>query len=182
LYDIDLLDYLNEGISVESKIVFGENADSLTKLLTGEIIAEIIAVEDNSQIKILSAEYNKKTGKFEITIKNTGEDIVHVDPEITDIIIADEKTTIGGEQQRIKPGKESIFKIKALLKEADFEDNQKIKVYVRYGAHKDVLLKLLTQEFDLVVKKYNYKLIVFIVVVLILIKLIMSLRKKRTIV
>ncbi len=180
LYDVSLSGYLDEKITIESKIMFGESKNSLTKLFTKETKVELISSKDDSKIKISNVEYNKRTNNFEVSVKNIGKTTVYVDSEIVDLIIAGKKTMFGAEQQKIKSGKKELFKIKTTLEEADFKDNQKVKVHVQYGAYKDVLLKSLTQEFDFVIKKQSYfKLIIFVIVMLILIKLILSLRKKR---
>lgn len=178
-YDLDLNDYLDETITTQSKIVLGDTPGSLIKLLTIESTVEIIAAKDDSRIEISSVVYNKGTRRFEITIKNTGVEDVYADAEIVDLIIAEEKVTLGTEQQRIQPGRKGIFKIKALLEEVDMEDNSRIKVYIRYGAREDALIKRLTQEFALVIKSRNYKLAMLAVMVLAIVLLLSSIRKKR---
>lgn len=178
-YDVNLNDYLDETIEAESKIVLGDTPASLVKLLTIKSAVEVITAKDDSRIEISSVVYNKGTKRFEITIKNRGEEEVHADAEILDLMIAEEKVTLGAEQQRIQPGRKGIFKIKALLEEVDLEDNVRIKVRIRYGAREDALIKSLTQEFALVIKSGNYKLALLVGMVLVILWLYSSLRKKR---
>lgn len=179
IYNVDLSDYLNQELTSESKIIFGENKEFLSKLLTKKTTIEIIASEDHSKIDILDVKYNQKNQNFEIVIRNIGKVDVFADPEIINLVIADEKTTAGAEQQKIKPGKKKTFEIKTDLEGSDFNDNKLIKVHVRYGEKKDILLNSLTEEFDFDIKRYDYKPILLIIIILIAIKLWLSLRKKR---
>ncbi len=179
LYSLDLTLYLDKDLTVESKILFGESTNSLTKLLAKTLDLDVVTIGDSSRIAIKSVVYNKETKRFELVVKNEGEKEVYADAEIVDIIIAGEKVTLGAEPQKIKPGQEEIFKIKAVLEEVDIEDNPVIKARVRYGERKGILLKVMMKEFDFAFKKFNYKPWVLIIIVLIVIKLIISIRKKR---
>lgn len=179
VYSLDLTPYLDKNLIVESKIIFGESANSLTKLLAKTLNLDVVAVEDSSKISIQSLVYNKGTKRFELIVKNEGEKDVYADAEIVDLIIASEKVTLGAEQQKIKPGQKNLFKIKALLEEMDIEDNPTVTARVRYGERENILLKSMTREFDFAFKTFNYKLLVLVIIILIVIKLILSIRKKR---
>ncbi len=179
IYDVDLSKYLDEEIFAFSKVALGDSPASLTNLFTAENKVEIVSAEDYSEIEITSLVYNKKTKRFEITIKNTGGESVFAAVDIVDIIIADKKITIGSEQLEIQPGKSEVFKIKAQLEEVDIEDNPTVKVHAKYGFRKDVLIKSLIQEFDLVIKSIDYKPILIIAVILIILWQLLAIRKKR---
>lgn len=179
VYNLDLGSYLEKDLTIDSKILFGESANSLTNLLAKTLTVDVVAVEDSSRITIQSLVYNKETKRFELIVKNEGEKDVYADAEIVDLIIAGEKVTLGAEQQKIRPGQKNLFKIKAVLEEMDIEDNPTVKVGVRYGERGDILLKAMAQEFDFAFKRFNYKILVLVILVLIVIKLILSIRKKR---
>ena len=182
LYDVDLLQFLDTEITVESTVVYGQSAASLTKLFMKKgIPVETVTVEDFSKISIEKAEYDKRGKRFEITIKNQGEKVVYVDLELLDLIIDGEKNTLGGEAQALSPGKTTVAAIKADLEEADFEDNKVITVRARYGEREGILIKTLVREFELQFTESQYKPILLVVVVIILALMLLKLRKKRRI-
>ncbi len=178
-YDVDLSNYPNEDILAYSKVALGDSPASLTTLFTSEKKVEIVSAEDYSKIEITDVVYNKKTKRFEVTVRNAGGEVVFAAVDIVDIIIADTKKTIGTEQLEIQPGKSEVFKIKAQLEEIDIEDNPAVKVHVKYGSRKDVLIKSLIQKFDLTIKSIDYKPILIIGLVLIILWQLLSIRKKR---
>jgi len=178
-YDVDLIEYLDETIYAQSKVVLGDTPSSPVRLLLIETKVEIVSIEEDSAIEITDAVYNKGTKRFEITIKNVGEDDVYADADIIDLIIADEKTILSAELQKIGSGDEGVFKIKAALEEVDFADNPTIKVRVRYGAQENVLIKQITEEFDLIIRGTDYKLVAVVVMVLVVLWLLASIRKKK---
>lgn len=179
VYRLDLGSYLENDLTMDSKIIFGESADSLTKLLVKTLTVDVVAVDDSSKISLQSVVYNKGTNRFELVVKNEGGKDVYADAEIVDLIIASEKVTLGAELQKIKPGQKNLFKIKAVLEDVDIEDNPAVTARIRYGEREGILLKSITQEFDFAFKKFNYKLLVLVVIILIIIKLMLSIRKKR---
>jgi len=180
IYDVDLTPYLDTEISVDSVVTFGESEVSLTKLfILNEIKVNIVSSEDQSSINIEDVVYNRNTGRFEITLKNTGKKAVYADVEIIDLFIGDEKTTLGGEQQKILPNQKGMFKIKADLQETDFEDNNKVAVEARYGEREDVLLKTVKKQFDFKLKTFDYQLITLIAIVIIIIALVVKIKKRK---
>ncbi len=179
IYDVDLSNYLNEEIVAFSKVALGDSPASLTNLFTAENKVEIVSAEDYSEIKITDVVYNKGTKRFEVTVRNTGKENVFAAVDIVDIIITDKKRTIGSEQLEIRPGKSEVFKIKVQLEEIDIEDNRKVKVHAKYGSRKDVLIKSLLQEFDLAIKSIDYKPIVAIAIIIIILWQFFAIKKKR---
>ncbi len=179
LYDVDLTSYIDSELTVESTVVFGESAASLTKLfIKKEIEVEVVAVEDFSSIDIEKAAYDKNAKSFEITVKNKAGKSVYVDLELVDLVIAGEKATIGGEQQKISGGKNGAFIIKADLEEADYNDNEKIKIRARYGEQQGILLKVLEREFPLTFTERSYKPVILLIIIFIILWLIIQKRKK----
>ncbi|MFH1849495.1 MAG: hypothetical protein ABH879_04885 [archaeon] len=150
-YDIDLGRYLEERLLVKSITLYGDSPKSLDRMQAENNIVEIISIDDKSEIAVKSIAYRKSTKRFEITVENLGPDLVYTDAEIEDIIIAEERATLSGEQISIPPGKEGIIKIRASLEPVDIEDNPTITTVIRYGARSDALLKSITEKSDLVV-------------------------------
>lgn len=180
VYDVDLTAYLEENIIAKSRVTYGETAASLTKMFTAENPVEIIKEEDNSAIAFEELFWNKRSKRFEISIKNIGPVSVHVNPEIIDLIIAGEKVTLGGEQRRIEVGGSEVFKIKAAeLEEEDFEDNHIVKIRAHYGQREDALLKSITEELPFKIKEADYKPLILIGAVALVVFLFLFIRKKR---
>ena len=178
LYDLDLSSYIDSELTVESTVVFGESATSLTKLfIKKNIEVEVVAVTDFSSIDIEKAAYNKNTKSFEITVKNRAGKSVYVDLELVDLIIAGEKATLGGEQQKIGGGKKGAFVIKADLEEADYNDNSRVKVRARYGEQQGILIKVLEKEFPLNFTERSYKPVILLIIIFIILWLIIQKRK-----
>ena len=179
LYDLDLTNYTGEKITAFSKVAFGEGKSSLAFLLEENRKINTIALKDNSKIEIRKIEYNKQTKRFELEIENTEEESVYANPEIVDLIINDEKTTIGGEQQRIPPKSKKIFKIKANLYLVDIEDNPLINIKIRYGSREDALIKSLKEERDLKIKTDMTLILIIAAVVALLIIAFILMRKRQ---
>ena len=178
-YDADLFSYLDTEITVESTVVYGQSAASLTKLFIKKgILVKTVTVEDSSKISIEKTEYNKRAKRFEIAIRNQGQKDVYADLEIVDVSINDEKITFGSAAQAVPPGKTTIFIVKAALEEADFENNQLITVRARYGEREGILLKTLLREFELKFTESRYKPLLLLAVLIILV-VMLKYRKKR---
>ncbi len=179
LYDLDLTNYTGEEIIAFSKVAFGEGKSSLAFLLEENRTINIIALEDNSKIELKKIEYNKQTKRFEIEIENIGEESAYANPEIVDLILNDEKTTIGGEQQRIPSKSKKVFKIKADLDPVDIEDNSLLNIKIRYGSREDALIKFLKEERELKIKTNMTLILVIAAIVAILITAFILMRKKQ---
>lgn len=180
LYDTDLSLYIDTEIIVESTIIYGQSAASLTKLFVKkDILVETVAVDDSSLIFIEKAEYDKREKHFDITIKNQGAKDVYVDVDVIDLLIDGQKNTLGAEAQTLKPGKSAVFMIKARLEEADFEDNSMITVRARYGQREGILIKTIVQEFKLQFTESPYKPILLILIIGVVVLMLLKQRKKR---
>ncbi|MDP3698490.1 MAG: hypothetical protein Q8R47_02790 [Nanoarchaeota archaeon] len=180
LYGVDLLQFLDTEITVESTVVYGQSAASLTRLFIKKAIpVETISIDDSSQISIEKTEYNQGKKRFEIIIKNVGEKDVYVDVELLDLIIDGEKSTLGSEPQKIDPGKTTAFIIKVSLEAADFEENKDITVRARYGEREGILIKTIVQEFELQFTESSYKPLLLLVIIAILLLMLLKRRKKR---
>ncbi len=178
-YDADLFSYLDTEITVESTVLYGQSATSLTKLfIKKEIPVKTVTVEDSSEISIEKTEYDKRGKRFEITIQNRGQKKAYLDLEVVDVSINDEKITFGSAAQAVPPGKSAIFMVKAPLEEADFEHNKLITVRARYGEREGILLKTLVREFELKFTESRYKPLLLVAIVIILV-LMLKYRKKR---
>ena len=178
-YDIDLLNFVNEEIYAKSNVLLGSSFGSLTKLLTAENLVEIVAFGDDSQIGIESVIFNKRSKRFEVVIKNLGENEVYADVEINNLIIAGEKEIVSGDQSKISRKGTHTFFVKALLEEEDYKENPTIHVKVRYGSRADALIKSLEEEFDLVVKSSNLKWVLVLIVLVILFLLMKKIKEKK---
>jgi len=182
LYDMDLLRFVDTEITVESTIVYGQSAASLTKLLIKDALpVEIVSIDDLSRISIEKAVYDRGKKQFEITVKNLEEQEVYVDVELVDVVIDGTKNTAGGEAQVIGPKKTAAFMVEAPLEEADLKNNQKITVRARYGEQEGILIKALVKEFELEFTESSYKPLILLAMAILILLMLLKQRKKRKI-
>jgi hypothetical protein len=162
LYDADLIDYLEEDLSVKSFVIYGESVSSLDLLLEQISLLESVSFSDDSAILIDDLAYNKKTKRFEITVSNLENEPVYVDLEVIDLMVNNKRSNFGSEQAMIKANGQSVFQVRVLMDDVDLADNPQINVKARYGAREDALVKLLSGLFDLKFKSMDYKLVVLV--------------------
>ena len=179
-YNIDLTNYLNEKLFIKSNILMGEDDKAFENVLKKNIPLNFIEFTDNSNIEIEKIVYNKRTKRFEITLKNLEKKSVYVRAELVDLIIDDDKETLSSKKIKLNGLEEKTIKIKALLEPVDIADNEYFDLRVFYGERENVLAKVLEDEFELKTKFNLFGITMFISIsLLIIISLILMNKRKK---
>ena len=171
-----------EGDSANASVftIFGEAPQSLENTLEATVKIDFVEVNDDAQINITDLYYDKGKGQFFLEIKNTGDTTVYIDAELLDLIINDEKVTVGGDLVlELKPGAKGLIPISVDLDEQDILDNEIIKVQARYGERKLALIKFAYAEFEFKEKSGNLVTYGLIVLVVLIILWFLFFRKKK---
>lgn len=175
------LEPMTGDITGEIRVIYGESKGSLEFSIDQIMIINVSEVADNSKIRIISVTYNKLRNEFIIEIENIGDVDTYVDLELVDIIIAGERFTYGSDKvTHIKAGEKKKIRIKVDLEDVDFEDNEKVRVVVRYGEREQALVKSMDETLEVVYEVPNY--IVYGVaaaIILLILFLLAKIRKKK---
>ncbi|MBR9692798.1 hypothetical protein GOV07_02585 [Candidatus Woesearchaeota archaeon] len=131
--------------------IYGEGPRSLDQALQGTFPIQFIEVMDDAQINITGLYYDKSKGQFIITIRNTGDVDVYVQPELVNLLINDEYVTVAADEVvRIPAGGEAKVPVTIELEEPDFEENPTVKVRAYYGEREIALVKIQEKTFPFV--------------------------------
>ncbi|MEK6875032.1 MAG: cell wall-binding repeat-containing protein [Nanoarchaeota archaeon] len=178
-YPIDLGEYFNQDVFVDSSVIYGESPNSLERILVGKTKLTFIQIKDDSEAEIESVEYNKVTGRFEVVIQNKGENTVFARPVLMAVVVAGDRQIFGGDMTEIIVGEKGVVKIRASLQGPDFADNEKIHVKLLYGSRPEALIKSLERDLDLVVKQSIPVTWIFIAVLVLIILFLLSRQKRK---
>lgn len=179
VYDIDPI--IDEGdISARAVVIYGESKGSLERLFEATFVVERVEILDDTAITIEKLVYNKGRNRFEISLKNIGEIDAYADTELIDILVIDERITIGGEEViKIPVGKTKKSIAKVRLSDEDLENNELVKVRAYYGQNENNLVKIIEGDFEVIVKAFDAWTYVPVAIIIILILLILWKRKKK---
>jgi hypothetical protein len=151
------IDPMQGTITADIFTIFGESKNSLEYTLRKTVEVETIDIQDNSKIEFGKVLYDKRSGKFLIEIRNTGDVDVFVDLELIDLLINDELVTLGSEKVAFIRKGESIFmEVVAGMDDKDLEANPKIKVRAYYGERERSLVHILEGEFPFEFTGFGY--------------------------
>lgn len=160
--------------------IFGESKKSLDNILQLTMLISSVDIMDSTEIDIVDLVYDKSNKEFLISIKNIGSNDVYVDLEMPDVIINDEYTTLGTDKVSfIEAGNILTIPIKAVLTDADIDNNPQVTVKAYYGAREQALFKTKQATFEMKTKAGKWIYYIIIAVVLIIIILIFLLIKRR---
>lgn len=179
VYDVETMPEGN--IKVDVFIIYGESKGSLEKEIRKTIDVETVRVLDECQIQINEVALNTKNKQFYINIENIGKVDCYVDLELVDVLIAEQKTTIGLEsvaQLRSESKKNLRIKVEE-FEEEDVEGNQRIKVRAYYGERENSLVKIIEGTFEIILKGIDYIFYGLLIVIVMLIGLIVWKRSKK---
>ncbi len=170
-------------ISGRAYIVYGESINSMEKIIDKDTgLIEQVRIIDNCDITIDAASFNLGRNLFYIDITNKGSTTCYVNVELVNVIIAQEKKTMGSEGvTKLEPGEQKQVKIKAnpLLIDEDIADNPEINVRAFYGERQDSLTKSIEGKFALTMAKGDYVFYTLIVIIVVLFLLILWKRRKK---
>jgi len=184
-YDVDLAG--KDNLIVRSNILYGEDRGALEFLSIADNKVNFITFEDNSDVEILDVIYDRSTKRFNVDIRNVGTTAVYVKPLLIDVIVNNREETLTTDTIHLDEGKKQRFKIKARLTPEDIEDNEQLKVGVRYGRRNSSLTGYKEDTFEFKAKLLSgTMLLVTVVSVAIIVILIITIalfylipRKKR---
>ncbi|MEM4397356.1 MAG: hypothetical protein QW757_01875 [Candidatus Woesearchaeota archaeon] len=182
------LDRMQGTITADVFTIFGESKKSLEYTLRKTITVETSEVSDSSKIEFGKVMYDKRSGKFLIEIKNTGNTDVFVSLEIFDLNVNDELITVGSEKVVfIKKGQSVFIEIKVEMSEQDLANNPTINVRAYYGERERALVNILEGKFGYSFTGFGFmtgellkEIIVYfpLIIIIILILLILGMKKK----
>jgi len=180
-YDAELT---GDNITANAFVIFGEGANSLENTLERIFSVNKVHIFDNSEIEIEDLSYILKKGNFVVTINNIGNVTTYVDLDLINVKIAGERYTFGSSAvTKIDPGDQGKITIKSdpRMLESDIEDNPTVKIMASYGERPDTLIKRLTAEFELTIKRIDivFWILVFIIFLLFFLILLSRRRKKK---
>jgi archaellum component FlaF (FlaF/FlaG flagellin family) len=187
VYTVDLSEAERVGsldnLTGEIYTIYGESKTSLENALRGTFKIETITVVDDTEIEMIDVVYDKGSGKFLITVENTGTSDAYVSLEIVDIWVNGEYVTVASDGvEKIAPGKRKVIAIKVDMADEDLqnEKNAKITVHAVYGARMHALVKSKYKDFELKFKEaFIWWYIPIILIIIILFILFFLRRRKR---
>ncbi|MFC1648270.1 hypothetical protein ACFL1B_02315 [Nanoarchaeota archaeon] len=163
-----------DGANATIFTIFGEAPQSLENQLTATAVIEFVEISDRSSINILDFYYDAGSDQFVLEIENVGEVTAYIDAELLDLLINEEKVTIGGDEVlELKPGEKGKIYFSIELADEDIEDNPVIEVVARYGERKLALIKEARAEFEFKEKGVDYWYYILIAVIILLFFLIL---------
>ena len=179
-YKAELSEFLDTELIASLYTQFGEDVGSLENVVEEIHEISITNRQDECEIKISDVAFNTKTHRFEITIKNLAETTCFADPQLKNLIINDEKTSISYDGSlKLSSNKESVALIKQRMDEVDMLDNEEVTVKIFYGEREDFLVKSLTEQHELrFTSSSNMKMYVAVGVVVIIVLLFFFKKKK----
>ncbi|MFH1637523.1 MAG: hypothetical protein ABIB71_03805 [Candidatus Woesearchaeota archaeon] len=161
--------------------IYGESRNSLEFVLQAELDVDVVNIYDNCEIELEKALFHKRKQQFLITVANIGPEACYVQLELTDVVIADERVTLGTvDPVKIEIGKKSDIAIDAMLTDSDLEKNNYINLIAYYGQRESSLIKVLKAKLQLEIKSVDivyYS--VWVGVILLIIVLLFLLFRRR---
>ena len=143
---------LQGNASAEVFTIYGESSNSLEYTLQKTLNIETIDILDESKIEFGKILFDKRSGKFLIEIRNTGDVDVFVNLEMIDIIINDELVTLGADEIIfIQSGDSKFIEVTTDMTEEDLQDNPRVRIRAYYGERERSLIYMIEGEFE-----YNY--------------------------
>jgi len=186
VYTVDLSEAERAGsldnLTGEIYTIYGESKTSLENALRGTFKIEMITVMDDTDIEIIDLVYDKGSGKFLITVENTGTSDAYVSLEIIDLWVNDGYLTVASDGvEKIAPGKRKVITIEVDLADEDLqnEKNAKITVHAVYGARKYALVKSKYKDFELKFKEAFIWWYIPVIIIIILLLILFFMRRRK---
>ena len=179
-------------ITAEIFTIFGEAKTTLEYTLSKTLEVETVEIDDNSQIEFGRVLFDRRSGKFLIEIRNTGDVDVFVNLEMLDLLINDELVTLGADEIIfIKVGDAKFIEVTTDMEEEDLENNPLVRVRAYFGERERSLIYVLDGEFEYgytgfgyvtgqVIKDIGKNVVLFLplMIIVVLLILILGMKKK----
>jgi hypothetical protein len=161
--------------------IYGESRKALEKILEAEVNVDVIDIIDRCEIDVTRVTYHTAKKLFSIDVENIGEVRCYVDLELLDVLINDEKVTLGLEGTvTLLPKEKKDLKIRAELIDYDIEKNEFIDLIAYYGERENSLIKIFKGRYRLEIARIDVVFYMAIAIIIILaIGLVILIRKKR---
>ncbi|MBN2368107.1 hypothetical protein JXC34_03735 [Candidatus Woesearchaeota archaeon] len=186
------IDPMQGNITAEVFTIFGESKKTLEYTLRKTVQVDTIDILDSSKIEFGKVLYDRRSGKFLVEVKNTGDVDVFVNLEILDLLINDELISVGADEVVfIKKGESVFIEVNVEMDDQDIEDNPIVRIRAYYGERERSLVNVLEGEFSYgftglgyltgqVLKDIGKNAILYspLVIILILLILIAGMKKK----
>ncbi len=135
---------------------FGMNPNQLDTYITGEDShtppffkdIELSELEDGSEIIFKDAYYRTDVSRFVVEVENTGESTAYVSASVLDFIEGGSENSGSSNVEQVEPEEEETLYVPADLDEIDLEENEVIKVDLRFGENEDVLINTNSHEVE----------------------------------
>jgi hypothetical protein len=182
--DVKTLTYKVEGVdptgelTLKAYVIYGEAKNALEFVIDKTFSVTTTEESDEAQIAITKVQYDKNAKQFLITIENIGEVDAYVNTEIVDILIMDERVTLGSEETiKLAKGQSQKSIVAADLADTDLEANPTVHVKAHYGEREEALIKILEGDFEVSLKTFNVWTYLPILIIILLLLLLFG-RKK----
>lgn len=140
---------LQGNATAEVFTIYGESKNSLEYTLRATLPIETIDILDQSKIEFGKVLFDKRTGKFLIEIRNTGDVDVFVNLEMIDLLINDELITLGADEIIfIEAGDSKFIEVSTEMTEQDLADNPKVRIRAYYGERERSLIYVIEGEYE----------------------------------
>jgi hypothetical protein len=172
---------LQGNITADIYTLYGESKNSLERVLqiTGYPV-NFVEVFDNAEINITEMVYDARRKVFMIRLTNIGNVKAYARVELIDLIINNERITLGSKLVELEPKESKWVEIHAEMSEEDYDFNQIVNVNVYYGERPNALVKLIKAKFEFRLRgfDYMYYATTLLIIILVFLILIALLRKK----
>jgi len=166
--------------------LYGESPDTMDHAIALTSPLQVVTVQDDCQLTLRDVQYNTRTQRFIVSVRNDGPVPCYSALELRNLIVNDKATNVtqpGIEQ--IAKGKTAVIEVKQRMTEVDLADNPQVLVHMNYGARQDFLLSTLESRMPL--RQYTGSLIdsttiligVIVALILVIVILIIMYRRKR---
>jgi len=175
--------FLTEGdYTAKLFTIFGEGPKSLENAIQATVKISFVEVKDESVVNITGLYYNKGSGKFFVTVENTGTVDAYVRPELVDLMVNGEPLTVAADETVLVPaGKKEKIPVTIQLAGEDFAANPQVLVRAYYGERENVLVKVTKRSFALVFGGAGIgRFVLYAVIMLAILLLLLFLGTKKT--
>lgn len=187
-YDADLTQYITEqkSLTLDLFTLYGESPDTMDHAIALTAPLQVVTVKDDCQLTLKDVQYNTRTQRFMVSVRNDGPVPCYSSLEMRGVIIDDKPTNVAQPGiARIEKGGTEVVEIKQRMTDVDLADNSQVLVHVNYGARSDFLLSTLESRMPL--KQYTGSAInstivlisIIAVLIIVIIVLIILYKRKR---
>lgn len=179
-YDLDFGQNMPDKAIASMYTLFGEAPKSMEYVYQEDKEISFVNIIDDSILEITSVLYDKSKKRFEIEVENKKDIETYASGEITNLLVNSEYKNYGSDKtvlvQPLKKAK--IYVNTADFQDADFENNNYVKVKVYYGQRERSMIKIVAGEYQFIIAKGQYIIYGIVIILVILLILLFVLGKK----